>query len=82
VLMRQVNKEVRMKARSADVFNAARKLVELLDKNKIAHENCGVVTPSGEHALSTTKECFSLAIDVADAKWDRISVCDRYSNDK
>jgi hypothetical protein len=71
-----------MKARSADVFNAARKLVELLDKNKIAHENCGVVTPSGEHALNTTEECFSLAIDVADAKWDLITVCDRYSNDK
>jgi hypothetical protein len=71
-----------MKARSADVFNAARKLVELLDEKKIAHEKCDVITPSGEHALSTTKECFSLAIDVADAKWDLISVCDRYADDK
>jgi hypothetical protein len=68
-----------MKTTSQDIFAAARKLVEILDAKKIAHEKCDVITPSGDHATSQTKECFSLAIDLADAKWDVIAACDRYT---
>ena len=71
-----------MKTKSTDIFSAARALVKLLDAKEAAHEKCKVTTPSGEEALSTTQECFSLGIDLADAKWDLITVCDRYANHK